>query len=118
SSAARRAPPRPVATARRSTAAPHRLTCTAVHVARMRSASDHPPTTMEGPMANETMKENWERESGPGWVRREARYDGMLAPWAALLDEAAAVAPGERVLDVGCGFGTTALDAAARTGPD
>ena len=69
-------------------------------------------------MANETMKETWERESGPGWVRREARYDGMLAPWAALLDEAAAVAPGERALDVGCGFGTTALDAAARTGPE
>ena len=68
-------------------------------------------------MANQAMRDLWDGESGAAWARLEERYDGTLAPWAELLADVAAIGPGEDVLDVGCGFGTTSLDAASRTGP-
>jgi ubiquinone/menaquinone biosynthesis C-methylase UbiE len=65
-------------------------------------------------MTNEDERERWNGVSGEAWVRRQEQYDRMLAPWGALLAETAAVAPGERVLDVGCGCGATTLAAAER----
>ncbi|MBW6439200.1 hypothetical protein KZ829_36295 [Actinoplanes hulinensis] len=48
-------------------------------------------------------------------------YDSVgvdfFSPFGAALAEAAAIAPGERVLDVGCGRGTVLFPAAAATGP-
>ena len=57
----------------------------------------------------------WAEEGGPNWVRDEAVYETMLAPFDAVLLDALAPAAGERVLEVGCGFGATAL-ALAGTG--
>lgn len=48
------------------------------------------------------------------YQRIPARY--ILGPWAPLLLECAAVAPGQRVLDVACGTGVVARAAAARVG--
>jgi SAM-dependent methyltransferase len=68
-------------------------------------------------MANEAQRENWNGESGRNWVERQDQFDASNATWADLLLETAAPAPGERVLDVGCGCGATTLAAARATGP-
>jgi SAM-dependent methyltransferase len=46
------------------------------------------------------------------WVDLQARYDKMLEPFAKLILDAAQIAPGENVLDVGCGCGATTRAAA------
>jgi SAM-dependent methyltransferase len=67
------------------------------------------PTT--GPNAD--MARYWANEGGPTWVRDEAIYDTMLRPFNDAVIAALAPQSGERILDVGCGFGSTALAAAA-----
>jgi len=69
-------------------------------------------------MVNREQKDNWNGVSGAEWVRRQDRYDRMLQPWADVLASAAAVVPGERVLDLGCGCGTTTRAAAGQAGPE
>lgn len=51
------------------------------------------------------------------WVTRQQRCDVLLAPFEAELQFAAAPRSGERVLDVGCGAGTTTAIVAAAVGP-
>ncbi|GIG20619.1 methyltransferase [Cellulomonas chitinilytica] len=46
------------------------------------------------------------------WIDNRDRYDRMYRPVEDALLSAAAIRPGEHVLDVGCGYGTTTLDAA------
>jgi SAM-dependent methyltransferase len=46
------------------------------------------------------------------WVTHQERYDTMLAPFADMLITQAALASGDRVLDVGCGCGATTIAAA------
>jgi SAM-dependent methyltransferase len=65
---------------------------------------------------NAEQKEFWARE-GEEWVRQAARYDAMNAKFGEAMLDAAALQPGERVLDVGCGNGATSLEAARRVQP-
>ena len=55
----------------------------------------------------------WIEEGGPSWVQREQMYETQLAPFDVALLDALDPQPGERVLDVGCGFGTTSAAVAA-----
>ena len=48
--------------------------------------------------------------------RRQETQDAVFAPIAEVLFARARVAPGERVIDVGCGCGATTLEIAARVG--
>ena len=61
--------------------------------------------------------EQWQltAEAAELYERYPARY--ILGPWAPLLVDAAALATGERVLDVACGTGLVARIAAQRVGP-
>jgi SAM-dependent methyltransferase len=59
----------------------------------------------------------WNGSGGRHWIDRQEMQDGLLAPVAACLLKAAAAAPGDRVIDVGCGCGATTLEVARVTGP-
>jgi SAM-dependent methyltransferase len=58
----------------------------------------------------------WDGPDGEYWVAHQARFDASIAPHHAELMAAAAIAPGERVLDIGCGNGRTSRDAARAAG--
>jgi SAM-dependent methyltransferase len=62
--------------------------------------------------ANRDQIEYWNSDQSRHWVERQWRYDAMLEPYGRRLLGAAEIAPHERVLDVGCGTGTTTLAAA------
>jgi SAM-dependent methyltransferase len=58
---------------------------------------------------NQDQIDYWNGQAGETWVQAQARLDSMLA---SLSDHALAKAnpqPGERVIDVGCGCGTTSI---------
>ena len=68
--------------------------------------------------ANAEQIEYWNQQAGPTWVEENARLDAMLEPLGRAALEKAAIAPGQRVLDVGCGAGQTTLEIAARVGAE
>jgi ubiquinone/menaquinone biosynthesis C-methylase UbiE len=59
----------------------------------------------------------WNGPAGERWVRRQEEQDALLAPVAELLLERAAPRAGEFVLDIGCGWGRTAMALAKRVAP-
>ena len=72
---------------------------------------------MPSEIVNVEQAEAWDGPEGEHWATHYARYDATIAPHHALLLAAAALAPGERVLDIGCGNGITSRDAARAVGP-
>jgi len=67
-------------------------------------------------MANTDMAEYWNGRPADIWAREAERFDSLLAPFGRRLLTAAALDPGERVLDVGCGNGAVSLEAARVVG--
>jgi SAM-dependent methyltransferase len=67
--------------------------------------------------ANSEMRRYWNEVAGPRWVSRAEIQETRNIEVAHLLLAEARAAPGERVLDVGCGPGATALPLAAAVGP-
>src|SRR5436309_11561800 len=61
--------------------------------------------------------EYWNSAATRPWAEQHERQDRALAGLARAALELAAPQPGERVLDIGCGAGTTLLELAARVGP-
>src|SRR5206468_12564761 len=60
----------------------------------------------------------WDGPDGEYWAAHQARFDGSIGPHHRRLMAAAAIAPGERVFDIGCGNGLTSRDAARAAGPE
>lgn len=59
----------------------------------------------------------WNGPAGRRWLERQEALDIVLAPITEVLFDRARVAPGERVVDVGCGCGATTAELARRVGP-
>lgn len=55
----------------------------------------------------------WDGDEGSYWAKHADAFDAAVRDYRAAFLAAAAVASGDRVLDVGCGNGETTLDAAA-----
>jgi SAM-dependent methyltransferase len=68
-----------------------------------------------GPNAREA--EYWNSPAARAWSNRHEPIDGLLAGIGQIVLDAAAAAPGEHVLDIGCGSGTTTLALAERVAP-
>src|ERR1700761_2874344 len=66
--------------------------------------------------ANAGQIEYWNGAPGEKWVKNQAVMDASLADATAALFPLAAIRPGERVLDIGCGSGQTSLKAADAVG--
>ena len=59
----------------------------------------------------------WNDVSGPKWVALQEKLSSHLRPFGARALERAALTPGDRVIDVGCGCGETTIEIARRVGP-
>lgn len=66
---------------------------------------------------NQQQIEYWNGEAGRRWVAEQERLDAMMAETTLALIDAADPQWGERVLDVGCGCGSTAIAYAEAVGP-
>lgn len=69
-------------------------------------------------MPNQEMSELWNGPVSRAWVDAPDRYDRTLEGFLPVVLEAAALEPGDRVLDVGCGSGALARAAYDRVSPD
>jgi SAM-dependent methyltransferase len=61
---------------------------------------------------NEAQIEHWNGPEARRWVEQQDRYDRQLGPFADALLDAVDIDRAGRVLDIGCGCGTTTLRAA------
>ena len=59
----------------------------------------------------------WNGPAGQRWTDRQETQDILLAPVLTVLFDRAGIAEGERVIDIGCGCGTTTIELARRVGP-
>ncbi len=65
---------------------------------------------------NEEQAKAWNGPSGTAWIEAQQVLDGMFRPIEELFVEAVSAAGAGRVLDVGCGTGSTTLAIARRLG--
>ena len=66
------------------------------------------------PNAADDQHQYWNRQATNVWADRHTQIDSMFAQVTALALTHAAPRPGEHVLDIGCGAGTTTLELASR----
>lgn len=66
---------------------------------------------------NNDMREFWNGIGGRKWVSYQDRLDSSLIAFGHEAMTTAQIAPGEQVLDIGCGCGDTSLEIAAKIGP-
>jgi len=75
---------------------------------------------MDNPKGHEQNADQIAYWNGPGgqrWARRQQVQDVLLAPIADILIDRAKPKAGERIVDVGCGSGATAIAFARKVGP-
>ncbi len=73
--------------------------------------------TCEAPtISNSKQRDEWNGESGRRWLDRHETIDKQIAPFGHRAMDAAAIGPGQHILDIGCGCGETSFDLARRVG--
>jgi SAM-dependent methyltransferase len=65
-------------------------------------------------MSNQGQKDYWNGAAGETWVESQERLDKLLGPLSDVAIERAAPKAGERVVDIGCGCGTTSAELTKR----
>src|SRR6516164_2920944 len=60
----------------------------------------------------------WNGANGQRWTDRQAEQDILLAPVSKALIDRAGPKAGDRIIDVGCGCGSTSLAFAEKVGPN
>lgn len=65
---------------------------------------------------NADQAEFWASAAGQSWVENQAAMDGVLQPVLDAVLARAALAPGQDVIDIGCGTGASSLQAAGIVG--
>jgi len=73
-------------------------------------------STHLAPVGDADQTAYWNGPGGRRWTERSDAPEAIFAPIAELLYARARLAPGERVIDVGCGGGATTLAIAAQVG--
>src|SRR5690348_16210846 len=68
-------------------------------------------------MTNAKQREYWNSDESQHWVKHQDVYDRLLERFGTRVIDAASLAPGERVLDLGCRCGATTIVAARATAP-
>jgi SAM-dependent methyltransferase len=76
----------------------------------------HPVTTHVDP-TNTAMAQRWDGPSGEFWVEHADVFESQVAAYRDSYLAATGIEPGAHVLDVGCGSGRTAREAARLVGP-
>src|SRR5580704_995881 len=76
-----------------------------------------PEQASEQSTGNDAMRRYWNEVAGPRWISRAETQEARNIEVAQMLLAEIAAKPGERVLDVGCGPGATALPLAASVAP-
>jgi SAM-dependent methyltransferase len=82
--------------------------------AAMTHAAETPSQARVEP--NRAQRDEW-NESQPEYDAWAGRWEDVWAPFGKAMFDAARLQPGERVLDIGCGYGTTTIEAAERVAP-
>ena len=67
-------------------------------------------------ITQKTPTHDWDGKSGDNWVAHQLRLDLMLEAFGDAAMKAAAIKPGEHILDIGCGAGVTSFALAERVG--
>jgi len=73
------------------------------------------PVAPSGPNAEQI--QYWNETAGPKWVALQAMIDEQIRPLGRAAMQRAELAPGVRVLDVGCGCGDTTVELSRRVTP-
>jgi SAM-dependent methyltransferase len=72
--------------------------------------------TPAAPSANQAQIELWNGRGGEIWTRLQRELDRLFEPLTAALLQAAAIKPGESIVEIGCGCGDLTLSVAKASG--